>query len=133
MSQLGLVQEYSLNDRERWWVIMSQQGSVQEMSLDGQRKMAGDYELAGISAEIFPWRAEKDGGWLWASRNWCRDIPQLDRERWWVIMSWQGLVQKYSPAGERKMAGDYEPAGINVEIFTWWAEKDGGWLWAARD
>jgi hypothetical protein len=38
-------------------------------------------------------------------------------ERWQVIMSWQGLVQKYSPAGQRKMAGDYELPGITAEIF----------------
>jgi hypothetical protein len=48
--------------RERWQVIMSQQGLVQEYSLDGRRKMAGDYELARISAEIFPSWTEKDGG-----------------------------------------------------------------------
>jgi hypothetical protein len=35
-------------------VIVSQQELMQEYSLDGQRKMAGDYEPAGINAEIFP-------------------------------------------------------------------------------
>jgi hypothetical protein len=41
----------------------------------------------------------------------------MGRERWWVIMSWQGLVQKYSLDGQRKMAGDYELPGINAKIF----------------
>jgi hypothetical protein len=90
---------------------------VQKYSPAGQRKMTGDYEPAEIDSEIFP----------------TGNIPQLDRERWWVIMSCQELVQKYSLDRQRKMAGDYEPAGISAEIFPWWAEKYGGWLWAARD
>jgi hypothetical protein len=33
---------------------MSWHGLMQKYSFDGQRKMVGDYELAGIGAEIFP-------------------------------------------------------------------------------
>jgi hypothetical protein len=35
---------------------------MQEYSLDGQRKMVGDYEPAGISAGIFPNLADTNGG-----------------------------------------------------------------------
>jgi hypothetical protein len=38
---------------------MSCQGLLQKYSLDRQRKMAGDYELPGIGAEIFPSWTEK--------------------------------------------------------------------------
>jgi hypothetical protein len=34
-------------------------------------------------------------------------------------------MQKYSLDGQRKVVGDYEPAGISAEIFPSWTEKYG--------